>query len=874
MNGQGAPKLARWLVRRCLNLEDAARLLEGLDEEFVEHIAVHRTRAQARRWYWSQVLRSIPPLLHARAKKRRAEPVPWVGRRFGSALAGVPLDLLHLLRMLRRTPWSAGSTVLTLALTLGLGTAIFALVDAVLLRPLPYADPHDLVVVGPTPMGEPGTPPRAVPYSDFASWRAVGSPRVELEGFDPSNATLTGLGAAERVSVTEATAGLLDMLGAAPSLGRGFQPTDAGQAVAVVSHGFWKTRLSGEVAVLGREIVLNGRPHTIIGVLPERFFFALNRSDVWRPLPLFDLADERDRPALRVVGRLSPGATPAAAVRRLEAETAVSTDGNVLRALPLSSVVTGNSGLTLGLLAVAGALAILVAFSNLAALLIVRSIDRGKELALRSALGAGPREALRQLLLEALALGVLGVVGGVLLALLITPALGRFVLEFGGMSLAPPDVSWRAVSVVALGSLALSGICGAYPALSTARYQAGGALQGSGTPTRRQMSTRRFFVAGQVAIAFVLLVSLAQVGRSLQSVLEIGPGFDPTGLMKLQVSLPGTTYGRPAQVTAFYSEVLSELDRQLGAGTSASISEVPLTGDGGRTSIGLRPGEASREVVLRNASRGYFEVMGVPVLAGRSFDQTDAASAPVRAVVSESLARRLAGTEDLVGSTIWLGRGDLRADVIGVVGDVKHRALEESVLGTVYLSSDQVPSAASVLVVRSTRPDDVVASTVSGVVQRIDGSVPVYRVEAMTDVVARSPGVPARRVLTAAFAGSTLLALLLSTVGLFGVLAHDVASRKGELAIRMALGATPRRIVAITVRSGAVLVGTGLLLGGTASVWAGRGLEGVLLSTQEGAWAAASILSAFVLVAAGALAVVPVALRASRREPSDALRGD
>ncbi len=874
MKSESPPALARWLAQRCLSRSDAARLLDALDEEYAELAGTGASSARAGRWYWSQILRSIPPMARRGRITRSREGSAAVRRKNGAPVRrGLLLDLRHLVRMLRRTPWSAGSAVLTLALTLGLGTAIFAVVDTVLLRPLPYADPEALVVVGPVPTDEPEALPRAVRLSDLETWRdALPSP-VRLEGYEPSNETLTGLGAAQRVSVTEVTTGFFDLLGVVPALGRGLGPDELGQAVVVVSHDFWRTRLAADPGTLGEPIELNGRRHTVVGVLPQDFFFPLNFSSVWRPLSRPVELEDRNDLTVRVVGRTPGDAATESMLERLKGETPQLASGLMLRAAPLSDIATGGGRLILGLLAGAATLAILVAFSNLAVLLIVRSIDRGRELAVRSALGAGPWETLRQLQLEALALAVLGIAGGVALAVRITPVLSRFALEFGGLSSQSVGVSWRAVGIVTAVALTLAALCAGYPALGALRRGAKDNLRRGTAASPRQLSARRVFVASQVAVAFVLLVSLAQVGRSLLNVLDLGTGFEPAGVLKLQVSLPPSSHEGSEEVASFYAEVQRQLDARLGTGASALVSEVPLTGDGGRGPVGPRRGEATEEAVFRSASAGYFELMGIPLLRGRTFDATDLSSAPQRVVVTESLARRLAGSDRIVGSSIWLPREDRVAEVVGVVGDVKHRALEEPVTGTVYLSAEQSPSRAGVVVVRSSLPEAAVVSTVNETVQRLDRSVPVYRVQTMADVVAQSPGVAARRILTAAFGGSALLAVLLSTIGLFGVLAHDVANRGREVAVRMALGATPQRILAATIRRGARLVAIGLLLGALGSVAAVRGLRAILFSTQQGDWASASLISALILAVAGIAAILPVALRAARREPSTALRG-
>jgi cell division protein FtsX len=277
--------------------------------------------------------------------------------------------------------------------------------------------------------------------------------------------------------------------------------------------------------------------------------------------------------------------------------------------------------------------------------------------------------------------------------------------------------------------------------------------------------------------------------------------------------------------------------------------------------------------MVREAGPAYFDVMRIPVVSGRSFGPRDNSSAPLRIVISDALARALFRFEQPVGRRIWLAAKEQMAEIVGVVGDVKHRALDEAPLPTVYLSAMQSPSQSSILVVRSARPNADVVAAVREEVARLDGSLPVYGVQSMQDVVARSPGVPARRVLTATFMGFALLALVLGAIGLFGIAAHDVAARRTELAIRIALGADPMRILQATLGQGAVMVGSGLAVGGLLSVWAARALSGAGFATDR--FDAVSLgVPASILVLAGALAILPAARRAAGTDPLIALRSE
>jgi hypothetical protein len=324
---------------------------------------------------------------------------------------------------------------------------------------------------------------------------------------------------------------------------------------------------------------------------------------------------------------------------------------------------------------------------------------------------------------------------------------------------------------------------------------------------------------------------------------------------------------------SFYSALQSALEDRVGRRAISFVDELPLTGDRGRSLVSTRPADVGREAVVRVSGTGYFDVMRIPVVAGRSFDPRDHSSAPPRVVVSEVLAGRLFASEQPIGRQIRLAATAQVAEIIGVVGEVKHRALDEAPSPTVYLSAWQSPSRSSIVIVRSERPDADVIAAVREEVARLDRDLPVYRTRSMRDVVAASPGVPARRVLTATFMGFALLAVVLGGIGLFGVVAHDVACRRAELALRIALGADPMRILGATLGQGALMVGSGLVVGGVLSMWAARMLSSVVLATNYLDVVSVSV-AAVVLMVVGTGAVLPAARRAAHTDPLIALRSE
>ena len=784
------------------------------------------------------------------------------------------LDLLHLSRSRRRSPASAAAAILTLSLTLGAGAAIFAVVDAVVLAPLPFANPDALVTVSEVAADDPRGAPRAVPYATFEGWRARAGSLAAIEAYDPTNLTLTAIGSAERVNGANVTPGFLGLLGVAPALGRAFDRDDVGRPIAIVSHAFWRGRLAGDAAAIGRPVLLGGQAHTIVGVLPERFAFALSNTDLWRPFPVTPAEAARRGDRVRAVARLAPNVSAAHLAAALDDAPRETAPRLRVVATLVAAAIAGEATRTLGLLAGAAALAMLIACTNLAGLLMVRSVDRRRELAVRSALGASRSEITRQLLLEAGALVALGAAGGVLLALWMTPVAGRLALEqFGDLARRDVAVSWRVIGIVSIAAAACAWICGLLPAMTSAQDSLVDALRQGATPPPREMIVRRVFVCAQVALAFVLVASVALLGRSLLRALTTDPGFDARGVLTLHVSLPSGLYASGERVASFYATLHGALEQRLGARATAIVDEIPLTGDQQRSLVSVRRADVGREAIVRSASPGYFDVMHIPMVAGRSFEAGDAASAPARVVVSEPLAERLFGSEPPIGRQIWIAAIAQPADVIGVAGEVKHRTLDEASPGTVYLPAARFPSHSSIVVVRSARPDADVVAAVRGEVARLDRNLPVYGVRSMREVVSASPGVPVRRVLTATVAAFAILAVALGAIGLFGVVAHDVARRRRELGLRIALGADPMRILRATLGRGAAMVGSGLAVGGMLSIWAARALGAVLVAADR-LDAATIALAAGVLVAASAAAVLPAVVRAARTDPLIALRSE
>jgi predicted permease len=427
-------------------------------------------------------------------------------------------------------------------------------------------------------------------------------------------------------------------------------------------------------------------------------------------------------------------------------------------------------------------------------------------------------------------------------------------------------------TVAALAALCAA-LCGAVPAWLASRRAVVDVLRRGVTPAPRELAFRRVLVTGEVALAFVLLVCVTLLGGSLRRILAVNPGFDADGVLAMHVSIPAAAYPTLERVTSFYDALQRALEDRLGSRTVSIVNEVPLTGDGGRRVVSTRRNGPGPEAVQRETGPAYFEVMRIPIVDGRSFDSRDGASAGPRVIVSAALAARLFAGASPIGRQVWVAGDIAEAEIVGVAADVKHRSLDEANTPTLYRAASQTASRSSVVVARSTRPDVEVIAIVREEVARLDSSLPVYGTRSMLDVLAASPGVPARRVLIATFTIFSVLAVSLGAIGLFGVVAHDVARRRSELALRIALGAGTGRILRATLAQGAMMVGLGLAAGALLSLWAARAIASLLFGT--GATDLLTIgVAALSLGAAGLAAVLPAALRAARTDPLSALRAE
>jgi putative ABC transport system permease protein len=796
-------------------------------------------------------------------------------------------DVRFAFRSLCRRPGFAAVAVLVLGLGIGANTAIFSVVDAVVLRPLPYANPEQLVVVG---LGnQPGRPFRGTAsWPTFRDWRDGSQALSDLAAYHGEAATLTGKGEPELVEAIATTANLFDLLGVKPALGRGFvagEDRPGRNRVVVLSDGFWRRRFAGDPSIVGRNVTLGGVSYTVIGVTAAGFQFPPTEfgGEIWVPTP-FGALDEaplaRHQSHLQMVGRLRSGITLLAAEADLRAVHAEVERRNpsdrglgLLTAAPLHGDLIRNVKTPLFTLLLAVGFVLLVACANVANLLLARATVRRQELAVRAALGASRWRIARLLLTESLMLGTIGGALGV--------ALAFWTLD-GLLSLLPASLPRpRAISIdsrvllfTAATALATSLLFGILPALASVRSDVQSRLSQVARTTTGPGRWTTVLLVAEVAISFLLLVGAGLTGRSFLKVAAAHPGFDSGRLLTAEIQLPDRYFG--GQIDNFYRELMSRLDHLPGAEGAALVLPVPYSRSNINPDFGIpgrpKPAQGRRAAPLRFVSPGYFQVMGIRLAAGRPLlPADDSEGAQPVVVVSESFARAHFPGEAVVGRQIELG-GKLR-QIVGVAQDVKPR-LDAPGWAGLYTPFAQpfidIPLRARTVVVRAPEPA-AMARAIPAEVSALDRLVPVREIFTMDRRV--SDTLQQRRLITTLLGLFALLALVLAATGIYGVTSYAVSQRVRELGLRMALGASNGRVLRMVLGQGLRRGLAGLAVGVAAAVALGR-----LLTSQLYGISATDPLT-FMALGALLLAVTLIstllpARRATRVDPMIALKSD
>ncbi|HET7293788.1 MAG TPA: ABC transporter permease [Vicinamibacteria bacterium] len=794
-------------------------------------------------------------------------------------------DLRHALRLVLRQPGFAVTAVLTLALGVGANTAIFSVVQAVLLRPLPFDAPDRLVLVWETNVRRDRFRNVANP-GNFLAWGERNHVFEDMAAFSPWKANLAGEGGAERVPIGAVTHTFFSVLGARPQLGRAFEASDAqagAPAVVVLSQGLWRQRYGGDPGVIGKSVIASGRPATVIGVMPEGFDVPLG-ARLWILLR-FDEGDRASRGRwLVTVARLKPGVSVerarndiAAIAAATERERPDFNAGWGATVVPLHADLVRDVKPALVVLMAAVGLLLVVACANVANLLLAAALRRERELAIRTALGAGFWRLGRQLLVECALLAGVGGACGVLLA--------RWMLD-GLAALLPAEIPAfmglrldGAVLLFTLAATTFSALaCGLLPALRLRRpLLADGLRDGASTgvrPQRRRWA--RSLIVAEMAVAGVLLVGAALLIRSFDRLLRTDPGFRPEGVLTFQVSLDEATRPEAPEQARFHADAVAAVAALPGVESAAAMSW-QLLGIGSATSFEVldRPTPATGEEPggeVRIVTPGLFATLGMSILEGRDFTAADSADKPRSVVVNAALAREFWPGGSPLGRRIRMSWGeDIEAEIVGVVSDVRLTALGDPPRATLYWHVAQLPNSFMSYFVRSKAPFETLAPMVRKAMAGIDPGVPVAEMRPLGEVVWGSVQRPFFVfALATAFAAT---AASLAGVGLFGVIAESVSQRRRELALRLALGAAARHIVQLVLGEGLVLVGLGLALGLLAARAAATLLTSQLYRTPPGSLDAYTIAMAFALLVALLALLVPVR-RALAAQPARELRSE
>lgn len=803
-------------------------------------------------------------------------------------------DLRHALRVLTQSPGFSLAAILTLALGIGAATAIFSMVDAVLLRPLPFAGQDRLVTVW-GEVRERNQPHVEVSLQDYEGWREgnrVFSDLALLAATD-SDLALSGGDQPLHVRGRLVSANLFDVLGVSPALGRSFRPEEDrpdSQDVAVISHGFWQRRFGGDRGVLGKTLSLDGEPTLVIGVMPESFRFPKD-VDLWIPAgPLGSAPELKTIRVFEAIGRLKPGVSieqaqtdMTALSTRLEEVHPQTNQGYRASLRPLVDEILGDTGPALLLLLAAVALVLLIACANVAGLLLARAASRQKETAVRIALGAGRPRLIRQLLTESVLLAFLAAAVGLFLAWLGL----RIVTAVGPADIPRLDevgIDGRVLAFTLGVSLVTAVLFGLAPALQAARPDLTSSLKegGKSSASRGSRRLRSLLVVAEVALALVLLVGAGLVIRSFLHLQRTDLGFEPESLLTMRITLYGDKRPEPHQWAAFYRDVAQRAEALPGVERASVVLLRPLSGpigwDYDFMVEGQAPDEQKKNPTANHerVSPGYFRTMGIPLVAGRDFTWSDGAEAPPVVIVNQSMARRFWPGQDPVGKRLRFGRPEGRQGqwmtVVGVVGDVRYRELQ-SIKPDIYVPFLQDPHWAMDLVVRTGSDPLSAASAVTAAVQEVDRDQPVSGIttmeRALSDTVARP------RLRTFILGVFAALALLLAAVGLYGIIAQSVAQRRQEIGIRIALGAGRPEVLRLVLRQGLGLTLAGLAAGlGLALAVGATGWLSTLLYGVESMDLVTFALVPLVLLAVAVAASLLPALRATRVDPLTVLRAE
>jgi len=803
-------------------------------------------------------------------------------------------DLIHSIRSLIRHPAFTAVAVITLTLAIGVNTTIFSVVNAVLLKALPFRDPEQLVSVHAAPSASGGLP--GIAAYQYLAWKDHNTSFDDLAAFTDNNFNLTGNGEPERLSCAQVTSSLFTTLGVQPVRGRFFlseEDKPGAINVAVVSEAFWQRRYSRDESILQSTLTLNNKPYTIIGVMPHSFRFP-GEFDVWLPLAL-DRIQETQGDTFQlvdVVGRLNSGATLAGAQSELTLiARQASEQGKEL--LPLAAVEIAPlqkqlvAGVRLTVLVLWGAvgLVMLLACVNVASLMISRTLARQREMAVRAAVGARRWQLIRQLLTESVLVGLLGGALGLLIAVWGTRAVASLVPA--GFTTSVYDLSnirldWSVFAFTLALSVLTGIIFGLAPALTASRPDLIGALRNSraqGLMSFGLRSFRGWLVVAELALAVVLLLAAGLLVRSFNKLVAVDLGFNRENVLTARINLPRSNYSKPAQVQTFYDDLLQRVKALPGVESAGTISHTPLNGFGMIAFIqveGNPPLDKKKDppIGIGTVSPEYFQTMKIPLLSGRHYDARDGAEGQRVTIVNQAFANRFFPNGDALGKRISFGCEEsegLCRTIVGVAGNIRQESITDEVTPEIYVPFSQVRVNSVTLVVRTASDPLALARSVRNEVLAIDKNQPVYDVKTLAQRV--NEAVAVSRSLMVLFAAFALLALVLGAVGIYGIVSYSVTQRTQEIGIRMALGARAANVLSLIMKNGLTLVLTGIVIGVGSAVGLTRFLSTLLFGIEPTDSVTFLVVSALFFVIAMIAALI-TAMRATRVDPLVALRDE
>jgi putative ABC transport system permease protein len=814
-------------------------------------------------------------------------------------------DVTYGARMLWQKPAYSAIAIFTLALGIGANTAIFSVVNAVLLEPLPFTEPDRVMALGQQTTQNPAALSQLA-FRNFADLRDGSRSFERLAAYYNINLTLTGEREAQLLRGTVSTADLFPLLGVSPALGRTFLPEEdaagggRGGRPVILSWEVWQEHFGGDAGVVGRVVDLNDSRFTIVGVMPAGFRFPIQAqpSQVWittaldneRPKSPGAIMEARGYRGWRAIGRLRDGVT----VQQAHSEAGIIASGLAAQfpednkdmsigVRPLLESVVGSLRPTLLLLLGAVAFVLLIACVNVASLLLERAISRQREIKLRLALGASGSRIIRQLLTESMLLAGLGGALGTILAFWGTDLIVALSPETL-TRVAEAELDTRVLAFTALVSLATGIAFGLAPALLISRANLAESLKEGRRGATASVQTNRvrsLLVVAEVALALVLLVGAGLLINSFVRLQQVAPGFDPQHVLALNVAPSAGRTSSPQQIADFYRELVAQLKALPSVVNASVVFQLPLAGNAATTSVAIEgrvdyPADRP-SVVLHMAGPDYFRTMGIPVVKGRDFTERDDLNAAPVLIINEALARHYFPNEDPIGKRIAPGFSTLPVrdddsgmrEVVGVVADVKHRNLQGAPQPEIYFAQGQMPMSAMTVVMRTAGDPRALQRAVHGVVQSLDRNAPVYGVRTVDEILERSVASPRfNTLLLGVFAA---VALILTTVGLYGVIACSVSEKTQQIGIRVALGAQRGDVLTMILRQGVMLTMAGVAIGLGAAYGLTRLMSNLLFgvgSTDPWTFTAVAVL----LILVSSIACYLPARRAMDVDPMVALR--